>query len=178
MRFLRAGFPGSEIVGAEIQRRALRFCAATFGAEPLRVTTDPSETELPGGFDLVWCGSLLTHLDEAATRTLLSAFAGALASDGVTVVTTHGSSVATQDGGALADMPAEGANAARRGFEAEGFGYTPYEGQHSYGVSLMSPAWMRDAARKAGLEVASFTEMGWALHQDVHVLRGPTRAGP
>ena len=64
MRFLKAEFPEAALTACDVIREGVDFCARTFGARAIYGKEDPSELELDERFDLIWCGSLLTHVDE------------------------------------------------------------------------------------------------------------------
>src|SRR5436309_14349941 len=63
LRTLKAAFPRARLTACDIDHDAVDFCAETFGAEPIYSDEDPRAIELPGQYDLIWCGSLFTHLD-------------------------------------------------------------------------------------------------------------------
>jgi SAM-dependent methyltransferase len=63
LRYLRAAFPLAEIIACDLLRDGVDFCTAQFGALP--VYFDPVPARIPvarSAFDLIWVGSLLTHL--------------------------------------------------------------------------------------------------------------------
>lgn len=169
LRFLRVRWPDAELTACDVQRRAVGFCARRYRAEPVVVPPAAAETRLEGSFDLIWSGSLLSHLPAAEAGDLLALFARSLAADGVAVVTTHGPAVAREPGEVVGELADSGA-ALIRDFEAVGFGHEPYPGQPSYGVAIASPAWVEDAAAAAGLELVLHLDRGWAGHQDVYAL--------
>jgi SAM-dependent methyltransferase len=90
LRFLRALFPSSRITGAELDANALRFCRRSFGIDIWQVTPDPASLTADRRFDLIWCGSLLTHFDERKALSLLQLFYQSLAEPGVCIVSAHG----------------------------------------------------------------------------------------
>ena len=90
LRFLKVMFPDSHITGGEIRTTALDFCQRTFTVTPLLSSTDFSSLSLPRKFDLIWCGSLITHIDEQATIDLLRFFYRQLLDGGICIFTTHG----------------------------------------------------------------------------------------
>jgi SAM-dependent methyltransferase len=173
LRALAAAFPGAAITAADVDRGGVEFCAKRFGATPLHAPTDPSALELPpGGFDLIWCGSLATHLDAQPTVDLLEALSAALARGGTLLITTHGDFVAQRLAAGEMDYQLDAAAVARvlDGWGASGFGYADYGWSPGYGVSLIAPAWLRE---HAPLPVAHFAERGWDHHQDVYALTRP-----
>lgn len=171
-RFLAARFPDAERVAADVQPPALEFCTEQFGAATIGAPVDPLELRLTGDFDLIWCGSLLTHLDAERIRAVLGQFASALTPGGVAVVSTHGSFAAGHEW-TLEPLAAEDRSRALREFEADGAGYAPYPETPHYGVSLTTPDWIRGAADEAGLEPGNSAERAWASHQDVIALWKP-----
>lgn len=184
MRFLAARYPAAELVGCDIVGDGINFCAAQFGAQPVRSSPALDQVELPSKFDLIWCGSLVTHLDAASVESLLALFARSLSPSGMAIVTSHGRLVARRLRAAdpFYALGPEAAAAIVSGYERDGFGYAEYPpedtyetgsaGHHdaSYGVSLASRDWMVQAASRAGLAEAYFTEQAWDAHHDVYGL--------
>src|SRR5262245_38284150 len=66
MRGLRAAFPEAELTACDVNREGVDFCAERFGAVPVYSDPDPERIPLEGTYDLIWVGSLLTHLDAEA----------------------------------------------------------------------------------------------------------------
>jgi len=169
LRWLRARFPEAQVTVSDLDRDGVDFCARTFAARPVYSRPDFDALTLGGGFDVIWCGSLATHLDEPTVRELLALMQRHLADGGVAVVTTHGARAAERlgAGDTIYAMGPAAAGALLRGYEADGFGYGDYAGEAGYGVSLSTPEWMRSAAAAAGLREVLFLEHGWDDHQDV-----------
>jgi SAM-dependent methyltransferase/predicted O-methyltransferase YrrM len=171
LRFLKARYPAAEIVACDLDGDGVAFCAERFGALPQRSSADLGALELPGPFDLIWCGSLLTHLDAAGSAALLGLFARCLAPGGVAVVTTHGALVAERlRAGDTYQLDPAAARAALSAYQATGFGYADYPWSPGYGVSVSSVEWIERAAAEAGLNIPRVTERGWDGHQDVIAL--------
>lgn len=180
LRFLVRRFAGARFTACDIQPGAVEFCAEAFGATPVVSRPRLDQVSFTRPFDLVWCGSLVTHLDAEATRALLRLFARSLAPRGVVIFTTHGDSVAASiaDETDFYDITRADAAAMRSSYSATGHGYTDYPREigyydfhpeeRGYGVSLTSPAWVREqAARIGGLREVYFRPRGWNDHQDV-----------
>ena len=90
LRVLRAAYPDAELVACDVDRDAVSFCAETFGAQPVLASREAASLSLEGTFDLIWSGSVLTHLDPLQWEPLLSMLAGRLAPGGAAVVTVNG----------------------------------------------------------------------------------------
>jgi SAM-dependent methyltransferase len=91
LRTLKAAFPDASLIACDINRDGVDFCAEVLGATPVYGEQDPRDIALDRPVDLIWCGSLLTHLDEAGARGFLDLFESVLdPGDGLVVFTTHG----------------------------------------------------------------------------------------
>jgi SAM-dependent methyltransferase len=91
LRTLKAAFPDAELIACDINRDGVDFCAEVLGATPVYGVQDPAQIEIDGPVDLIWCGSLLTHLDAEGARGFLDLFESVLSpDDGLLVFTTHG----------------------------------------------------------------------------------------
>ncbi len=180
MRFLRAAFPEAEIVGADINTKGIEFCAKEFGAIPVQSYADLSKVTLPGSFDLIWCGSLITHIDEIKSRTLLDLFLKHLAPGGLLCFSTHGRIyplyIQQKRWKLLADDVFEVVN---RDFLRTGFGYADYPSRPGIGASLTSPAWIYNYIyNKDDVTLVFFGERAWLDWHDVTVIqRRPLSAG-
>src|SRR4029453_405200 len=64
LRHLKAAFPEAEIAACDLLRDGVDFCSSTFGATAIYSCDEPEAIPLkPESFDLIWVGSLFTHLD-------------------------------------------------------------------------------------------------------------------
>jgi len=170
LRFLVHRFPNAEITACELASGAVEFCARTFGAVPAFSSLKLDDVSLGKTFDLIWCGSLATHLNERGIVALLKLFHRHLSDNGILIFTTHGDFVQrripTQDfdyGLTLEQIERIGVD-----YPKTGFGFEDYPGEQDYGVSLTSPEWIRARVRELeGLREVYFKERGWDNHQDV-----------
>lgn len=169
LRFLAQRFPDADITACDIDRDGVDFCVRTFGAQGVVSRPDLDALALDGEYDLIWCGSLVTHLDAEPIAALLRFFARHLAPRGVCVFTTHGDFVARRLPTEEFDYGIDRAAIARMTtrYSQTGFAYADYPNVPGYGVSISTPAWVRDAARAAGLREVYFAPRGWDAHQDV-----------
>lgn len=162
LRFLRAAYPDASITACDIDREGVDFCAQ-LGATPLYSSEDPSDIDT-GKFDLIWCGSLLTHFDAPQWRDWLDFFQSHLEPGGSLVLTTHGRAYARED--APIDMPPEGPELLTR-YRQTGFAF--HAGWH---LSFSSPAWVFDQIDHRPV-TTRFVEQGWHGLQDVWCLTMP-----
>jgi CBS domain-containing protein len=166
LRYLRAAFPDARITACDIDPDGVAYCQATYGAEGVVSSADPADIPLSRQFDLIWCGSLLTHLDAPRWHAFLSFFESRLTARGVLVFSTHGERFATRVGAA----PPAYAVPVFDDYERTGFGYTDYPGQSGYGVSLSSREWVSGLiAAETGLRIREFAAAAWDDHHDVFI---------
>jgi SAM-dependent methyltransferase len=169
-RVLRAAFPEAHITACDIDRDGVDYCARTFAATPVYSAENPRLIPLDDRFDLIWCGSLLTHLDREAWPPFLRFFQARLNPGGVCIFTVHGRhSVGALRRGkltyGLADVPE-----ILEEYDRDGFGYQKYPSHtlSNYGISLSSPSWViNHLLEHTELRLTLYTEKAWDNHQDV-----------
>jgi SAM-dependent methyltransferase len=170
LRFLVKRFPETRFTVCDLNCNAADFCVKIFGVQRAYSQADLKRVSLNQRFEFIWCGSLITHLEARSINALLEFFLRHLSPGGVVVLTTHGKSVVermhthTIDYGIeQGEIPLISAS-----YHMSGFGYTNYPGESQYGISLTSPAWIREQIRQiGGLQEVYFEDRGWDDHQDV-----------
>jgi SAM-dependent methyltransferase len=169
-RYLRAAFPDARLVVADIRRDAVDFCAEEFDATPVYSGVNFTEVELPGSFDVIWVGSLFTHVSEPRFVDLLDLLESALAPEGLLVFTVQGRK--TREKFVAGEFPWTRYDEDTRmkmvgSFDETGYGYEHWEGADDYGSSLSSPAWVtRQIQTRPGLRLLGYREAVWG-RQDV-----------
>lgn len=167
MRWFRSAWPQAKIYGVEIDRAALEFVQSTFSVEPILGNTDFT-VELPKNIDLIFSGSLMTHLDDWQWQPFLTSCIGSLSSNGTFVFTTHGrlAALMARDRhplfGTLIDTPA-----LYERYKRDGFAFLPYAKDYpTFGLTLSSPEWiMRQLQSLPNVKIVAFHERAWG--QDV-----------
>jgi SAM-dependent methyltransferase len=174
LRFLKHRFPGAGITVSEIYPDALEFCNDLFKVKSFLSTKNFVDLPFPNKFDLIWCGSLLTHKDEAAVMNLLKAFHDHLLPGGLCLFTTHGQKtielIETNNytynltNTALEQLVAQ--------YNERKFGYVNYENHTHYGISLVSKDYLTTIAENIGnWKMSFFHDHGWDNHQDVYAFK-------
>jgi SAM-dependent methyltransferase len=174
LRALTDAFPQARVTACDLDRDGVDFCARALGATPVYSTHEISKLALQQ-HDLIWCGSLLTHLSLPRCQEFLQFFRDHLNPGGVMVFTTHGRWPAQRiaAGETGYGRPAD-LQQFRRDLENEGFAFFPYDfapyaGQDpAYGVSVAQP-WkaVRMVQEIPSLSLIGYHERGWDNHQDV-----------
>ena len=174
LRYFRAAFPQARLTACDINADAVDFCAQEFGAEPVYSTEDPAAIELPGPFDVIWVGSLFSHVPEEPWIGFLDLLASALSADGLLVFTTQGRNVRRQLVGRELDWALTDAATDEivRGFDETGFGYADWTGASGYGTTLNRPSWVcARIEERPNLRLIGFRERAWG-RQDVVTCQG------
>jgi SAM-dependent methyltransferase len=172
LRFLRARFPDADVTVSDIDREAVDFCTRVFGAIPEMSNRDFTKLSISRKFDLIWCGSLITHIDKAAATHLLRFFHNHLAPGGVCVFTTHGQKAADWIGKNVhtLGLTEDAHQQLVSRFDESGYGYTDYPNRHGNGgISVVSRERMRSIVCSVGQwKEVCYLEHGWVNLQDVY----------
>src|SRR5262249_54763484 len=151
-----------------------------FGARPLEASTDFS-APLAGTFDLIFCGSLLTHMPERRFIAAIDWFCAALAPGALLIMTLHGRRADHAERTINRQIDAAKWQRVREAAHAGGFGFVETERHDGavYGYSLTAPSWiMRVIERRPLLRVLGYQEAAWNDHQDAIVLQRKALDGP
>jgi SAM-dependent methyltransferase len=185
LRHLVAFLPEARIVAYDLYPERVEFCRRTFGVEGAIAAQDPAACRLDRSFDLIWCGSLVTHLPRAEFDGTLELCARSLSERGIAVVSVHGRFSAIHQYRRFAYLPQERFARVEQEFRETGFGYadypdrSPYRSQKHYGVSLASPSYVTAVVeRLPDVRLIGYHERAWDDHHDVVILARPGVAAP
>ena len=180
-RALRARFPHAAITASDLDRPGVDFSAREFSARGAYSVKDFRELNLNETYDVIWVGSLMTHLPPLQTKHLLSALGRHLSPSGSLFVTMQGPSSIPRFRTVGYGLAPEAASAVVEEYERTGFGYRDYDGGEDlygvsltndhYGISLTDEAWMRSALAECGLRLHAYEVRAWDDHHDVAVAR-------
>lgn len=171
LRTLRAAFPDAEITACDLERDGVDYCSRAFDAKPVYSQEYIGAVSLETRFDLIWCGSLLTHLDAPRWDEFIAFFVAHLNPDGLLLFTVHGPSVLERiQNGQTYGLDAEGQQSLVTSTQEVGFGYANYPDQQAYGISIAARDWtMKCLAKHPELRILTYCDRGWNDHQDVVV---------
>lgn len=171
-RWLRVGFPNAAIYVSDYDRTGIDWCVENFGCYEAPPQLPPSH------YDIVWLGSVFTHLPASIAEQLLKDLLASLRPNGVLVFTTQGRySVERMK---MYDWEEDARpfmhyNLSRQQFEllikeymTTGYGFVNYPRQNNYGVTIANPTWYSERACNSCeyLQIL-FQEKGFDNHQDV-----------
>jgi SAM-dependent methyltransferase len=171
-RHLRCAFPDAELFFSDIDREGVDFCVSEFGGYGIYSLPDLTQARLPRGLDVIWVGSLFTHVNRSKTQKWLHFLADHLGAHGILVATFHGYFTARN----LPRNSGVDPEAMVREFDEIGFGFAPYPRRSGaeldeYGFSIAKPSSIMDMADAIpGTRIVSYTERGWAGNHDVLAL--------
>lgn len=172
-RFLRAALPSAHIHATDLRDADVEWYIEAFSAER---SPDPLPAE---AYDLIWLGSVFTHLPKRTAKSLLKTLLGSLRADGVLAFSTQGRhayrNIARRDPSTIESMPwmtyylpESRLVKLLNSYEATGYGYVNYPGQAGYGVSIVAASWYSDAVfALADATQIYFQERALDGHQDV-----------
>lgn len=169
-RVLRAVFPDVEISVCDIDEDGVTFCAAEFNASPLVSGPDFRTLNLGKSFDLIWVGSLITHLPERATAAFFAFVLRHLGPHGIAVVSSHGSCVFDRiKAGSTYGLGESSIHPVLDGYSKSGYGYADYPGAEpqGYGISVISRRWVEKSIMAAGGKLIVYLDQAWDRHHDI-----------
>ncbi len=180
LRHLRFAFPEARLTACDINTGGIQFCATTFGATPVQGDESARKIQLEGNYDLIWMGSLLTHLDSIHSAEFVETLSAQLSVKGLLVFTIHGRTALERmrSEASVYALDSSGVAEILRQYEDDGYGFARYpEGfatgaEENYGISLTSPCWIfRQIEKSQRLRLLNYSEGAWDNHQDVVTFR-------
>lgn len=177
-RHLRAAFPNAELHCCDLYQDRVDFCRDTLGVIGTKSKEDYDQIQFEKQFDLIFVGSLLTHMPEPLFRKALALFSRSLAPKGIAVVTTQGRHAPYIQKHLWKFHHDAHFATAERGFRKRGFGYVDYNrkkqffAQESYGVTLSSPAYVMGCLEAdPTIRIQGMLERRWDKCQDVVIFK-------
>lgn len=146
----------------------MAWSAEKFGATGWLSSDELSTVNAPRKYNLIWCGSLVTHITAKETTLLLEKFQEWLNPSGIAVVTSHGRQFVRNLTAGTVQYFAndESVPAILSDLAHNGYGFVPHPGQ-SYGISSSTLEWLIRSVRDLGARVITVSENAWDGHQDV-----------
>lgn len=172
LRFLKAFFPDSEITASEIEPKYLDFCKSTFGVNTVISDKNFEKINFNRKFDLIWCGSLFTHLNSRKFKKLLKLFYNHLENNGLLIFSSHGRfgirNIKDFDYGLRLYQK----TLVKLKYYFFGYGYVNYLRKFGYGVSFINPSWIYSKIQKfSDLRLFAYVEKAWDSHHDIIVCK-------
>jgi len=172
-RFLRVGFPSAAIYVSDFRKQDEAWVCANLGCQP-------APEHLPRrAYDLIWLGSVFTHLGQGPARELLARLLPTLAADGVLAFSTQGrfayrrlkdqvSQPEFERSRQSYGLEKESVERLLAGWDESGYGHVPYPDQVDYGVTIAPPRWYEETITDlADVTQIYLQEKALGEHQDV-----------
>ena len=169
LRVLKAAFPEASFTACDLDEQAVDFCSRTFGATGIYSNTNPRMIRIRAKFDLIWVGSLFTHLNCDRWSHFLDLFRSVLTKDGLLFFSTHGNFVAErlERFSAFYSLSSEQVQDIKAQYARGGFGYVEYRDAEGYGISLSAAEWVKRTLRLHSLDLVAFMPKQWDNHHDI-----------
>lgn len=163
MRYTKAYFPNAEFYGSEIEQRYLDYCEKTFNTKVFLSKDKFEEINISQKFDVIWVGSLFTHLTSTRFKELYHFLTSLLKVNGVLIFTTHGRYCYGK-----VQLGSKRRYVIDAGYLLTGYGYCHQHGTNKYGDSLTSPNWLNKfISKETKTRIVYWSEQGWQHWQDV-----------
>jgi SAM-dependent methyltransferase len=181
LRHLTKLLPQAQFDACDLDQSGIAFCAKTFGARPLLSKENLVQMQFDTTYDLIWVGSLFTHISHELTRAWLLHLSKFLSPRGFLVGTMHGRwSEYVYD--VHPYIAQERWSTILNGYRQLGYGYSDYHAKEShdylhgsYGISLAKPhTIVTDIEQIPDVRLLLYRERAWADHQDVFAVGKPS----
>lgn len=167
-RWLRAAFPESGIHTCDLREEDLQFNSDVLGFHSWQTSTDISVLKADTTYDLIWVGSVLTHLSAPRSEELLRTLFSWTNPNGLVVASLHGRYAKSRHYCGFPYITEDSWPTIELGYQEIGYGYADYPGQLGYGISLSKPSWASSLVEKIPeARMVLFAEKAWDDHHDV-----------
>lgn len=177
-RWIRAAFPTAALDACDLRASDMDFCAKTFDARTWTSGTEIDMLQAPGLYDLIWLGSVLTHLSADNTVRMLEKMVSWIKPGGLLVMSLHGRhALDRQNSGRLRYIDDQSWECIKAGYVEYGFGYADYAGQSGYGISVTKLSWAASLIQsESHLKLVALSERVWDDHHDILAVQVPHSA--
>lgn len=164
--------PPSKISVFDVDFQGPAFCSSEFGVKLLHFNGDWNAVPF-SKYDVIWAGSVFTHLSLKYSKEMLQLLTTILASDGLLVFTTHGEiALKKLMNGDYGFHFSKYSKKVESEFASKGFSFVPYSYYQDKNVGM---TWITkenmvslvDDAFNGELRLMKFKPGGWMNHQDV-----------
>lgn len=167
LRILSIKIPPKLITVCDINEEAVRYCNSEFGCEPLISNYDFRKINFNKKYDLVWVGSLFTHINSQSFSILLEVLFNVLEIGGILIFTTHGEYTIEAFEKKGIPITREDIDNIKKNL----YYYVPIENSKNYGNSICLKGFvLNETNRLFGerIKLLRYKYRGWDNHHDVY----------
>jgi SAM-dependent methyltransferase len=168
-RWIRAAFPQSIIHACDIRESDLMFLKQTFDATTWVSGIDVSALMPRGLYDVIWVGSVFTHLSADVSTRLFDKLLSWLKPNGILIFSVHGRFVLhrANSGDNIYGL-GDRWNDLVESYQSTGYGYADYPSQNGYGISVSKSGWWINLIeRRPESKLICMSERAWDHHHDI-----------
>ncbi len=158
-RFLIQEIEPRKVWVSDIYKGAVDFQKKIFGVNGFYSETEPSKLRFPRKFEVIYAGSLFSHLPVTRFEEWLSTLSNILEDNGIFIFSTHGETLCPP------------------GFQVDPSGFTFFKFSESrslstdeYGCTFVTRAWVERLGKKLGIRNIYFKEKELWGSQDIYVV--------
>ena len=165
-RWLRAAFPEAHISACDVRPQDVQFCRDQFGVEGWVSGVNIEALAAPRTYDLIWVGSVLTHLSAENSARLIDKLLSWTNRRGLLIMSIVGRTL--KAGGGADYIHPEGWAEITRQYSELGYGYADYLNMPGYGLSLTKLSWAAGVVESLpGIRLVSLSEGVWDNSHDI-----------
>ncbi len=154
-RFLVQALPADRVWASDIDVDATKFVADSLGVHGVPSCADPEDLDFGRQFEVIYVGSLFSHLPEGRFGAWLRKLYQLLVPGGMLLFSTH-------------SMKAFPEEADASGFTYREISETKRLDTSEYGFTIATPEWVQERAAEAGIVELHTVERELWLRQDLH----------
>ncbi len=158
-RFLIQEIESTKVWVSDIYKDAVDFQKKYFMVNGFYSETEPSRLVFPGNFEIIYVGSLFSHLPANRFEEWLSTLYNVLDDDGILIFSTHGESLCP-----------EGLQIDPSGFTFFNWSESRSLSSKEYGSTFVKRDWVEGLGKKIGIANIYFLEKELRGFQDIYVV--------
>ncbi len=179
-RYLIKVFPECNLFACDVEVPAVDFCVEKFGGTGIYSQDDVNDLDLHPQFDVIWVGSLFSHLNLEKWHDFFNLFCRSLKENGIVIITTEGQIVKKMiEFGDYQGISAEKAGNLLLDYENNGFAHVGYDSEipthatpdlkNYYGRTLVKPEFVFHFIKNyQALRSICYLPDYWCARQDVY----------
>nr|VFJ67819.1 MAG: Methyltransferase domain-containing protein [Candidatus Kentron sp. FW] len=168
-RWLRAAFPDIAIDCCDLRTEDMTFCEKAFAVKTWISGVEIADLSARSTYDLIWIGSVMTHLPANSTTQLLDKVLSWCNHGGLVVTSLHGrSALRRHEDGRLKYIEDSKWKEIKNGYLSTGYGFSNYAEKQDYGISTTKLSWVTSLIEsRSDIKLVLLSEEAWDGHHDV-----------